>query len=76
MRIISRTLHGSGFLLKANYEFLVSENKIWNMQPPPKKSQLTTIRIQRRVLQGRASGMDWTLNLIFGKSETSRDIKK
>ena len=26
--------------------------------------------------QGRASGMDWTLNLIFGKSETSRDIKK
>ena len=51
MRIISRTLHGSGFLLKANYEFLVSESKIWNMQPPPKKSQLTTIRIQRRVLQ-------------------------
>ena len=28
------------------------------------------------IIQGRASGMDWTLNLIFGKSETSRDIKK
>ena len=27
-------------------------------------------------VQGQASGMDWTLNLIFGKSETSRDIKK
>ena len=29
-----------------------------------------------KVDQGRASGMDWTLNLILDKSETSRDIKK
>ena len=28
------------------------------------------------IMQGRASGMDWTLTLIFWKSETSRDIKK
>ena len=26
--------------------------------------------------QGQASGMDWTLTLIFWESETSRDIKK
>ena len=33
-------------LVKAKYGI-----RVWNMQPPPKESQLTTIRIQRRVLQ-------------------------
>ena len=31
-------------------------------------------RMPRGPIQGRASGMYWTLKLIFWKSETSRDV--